>query len=144
MYTIYWVPGPNDQLPRFMAFDEDGRRKLFHGFAVEGVPGALKYEVPETTKNKQFYETMSGVWQKEPPKSGNQIKTSQKSILKSGASSVEDPHKTPLTRAELIVILENNGIAFRGNQKTETLYEKLPDDIARNFKLAESSAEVQT
>ena len=86
---------------------------------------------------------MGGVWCKELP-SRNSQKTSQEAILKSESSTVEDSDKTLITRAELIEMLKNNGIAYAKNQKSETLMEKLPDDISRNFKLAESGTSVQT
>ena len=145
MLTLYWIPRENDPLPRLMVFDEKERRIQVPGIKVKEFPGALKYTIPDNQKNRERYEAAREPWHKELPKQVSQSKTSQKTIDSVESSLIEDSIvKTPLTREELIEMLDNNGIAFKKNQKTTTLFEKLPDDINRNFQLVESGLEVQT
>lgn len=142
MHTLYWIPSGDEPKPRFNAYDEKGRRYLVPPRKVPGVKDALMFEFPDNQKNNHRLVNIQPPWYSDLPNQANQPKTSQQTILKKESSQVEDSNKTPITREELIQILENNGTSFRRNQKTETLWEKLPNDIAGNFKLVESSTEV--
>ena len=143
MHMLYWVPRPGDPTPRFMSFDDKGLRSQITPAKVKNWTGALLFKFPENDKNDLRMANIKEPWHTELPFKNKEKKASKEVILKE-SSPVDDSDRTPITREELIEVLTNNGIAFRRNQKTQTLYEKLPDDIARNFKLAKPSVEVQT
>ncbi len=143
MHELYWVPRKGDPTPRFMSFDDKGMRSQITPSRVKNWKGALLFKFPENEKNNLRMVDIKEPWHTELPFKKSEKKASEEVILKE-SSPVDDSDRTPITREELIEVLTNNGIAFRRNQKTQTLYEKLPDDIARNFKLSESSVEVQT
>jgi len=142
MLTLYWIPRTGDPEPRLVAFDDKERKYQVTGVKVKEYKGALKYTMPDNLSNRNRMDNAKAPWHIELP---NKV---QKDIAKSVdevESSPEDSIlKTTLTREELIETLENNGIPYKKNHKTKTLFEKLPDDIARNFQLVESSVEVQT
>ena len=143
MLTLYWIPNDGDPVPRLMVFDEKEHKYQCIGSKVKEFKNALKYTFHDTLKNRDKYKGAKDPWYKELPVKVNQKKMSQE-VQESVIPSEEGIDRSPIDREELLEILQNNGIAYRKNQKTATLFEKLPDDIARNFKLAESSVEVQT
>lgn len=143
MHTLYWIPGPSDPTPRFMSFDDKGLKSQITPKKVKTHEGALEFVFPENLKNTRRYENAREPWHKSLPKKGGKKKSSEQKLTRMESAEADSILKDPLNREELIEMLDNNGIAFKKNQKTLTLFEKLPDDIARNFKLVESELEVQ-
>lgn len=141
MRTLYWIPSEGTPPPRLNVFDGTGKRYISTPLKVPNRKGALMFKVPDNEKNNPRFEDIKHPWYSELPK-GDLTFSSQ--CVDSGESALTEPPRTPVTREELIEILDNNGITYRKNQKSSTLWEKLPDDIARNIKLVESSVEVQT
>lgn len=147
MLTLYWLPRtPGASNPRLRAWEGEGRR-VFSGVPVIG---GLMFTIPDNPQNKsKFHHVFSAKpgtydWTTEYNEPG--VKKPKEAPTKPKAKDEKPKKKAtghPVERVnkyEVMDILTKANIKFGIKEKAETLFEKVPDDLKRNLKLAKSES----
>lgn len=135
-YKVYWQSPGKGAVPResLKVRGAYGAKLLAQGRKLSDE--VIVYEVPDTEDNRIITSAYGDDFSYENPIGKKPTKVKAQSIKEEAPPVVEPSRPTRrLTKIEVMDRLSKAGIRYRTNEKPETLFGKLPDDIKRNFEL---------